>query len=102
MVVFVLQGCTHWEAETEEDTITMLGLAFEPREWEVTVGTTVTWVNEQEFDHTTTSDIGLWDSGVMGLGDEFSYTFEQIGEYPYHCEFHVEENMTGVIIVTED
>jgi plastocyanin len=76
MVGCILQGCAHWEAETKEDTITMLGLAFEPRELGVTLGTTVTWVNEQEFDHTTTSDIGLWNSGVMGLGDEYSYTFE--------------------------
>lgn len=62
----------------------------------VKAGTTVTWVNKDDTAHTTTSNSGLWNSGVMAVGSSFSYTFSTAGTYPYHCNIHP---MTGTIEV---
>jgi plastocyanin len=62
----------------------------------VAAGTTVTWHNIDDTDHTSTSDTGIWNSGVIPVGSTFSYTFKTPGTYPYHCLIHP---MQGTIVV---
>lgn len=62
----------------------------------VKVGTTVTWMNIDDTEHTSTSNSGAWDSGVIGVGHSYSVTFNQTGTYPYHCNIHP---MTATIVV---
>jgi plastocyanin len=62
----------------------------------VKAGTTVTWVNNDDTVHTSTSDSGLWDSGIIQIGSSFSHTFSTAGTFPYHCNVHP---MTGTIVV---
>jgi plastocyanin len=64
----------------------------------VKVGASVTWTNKSDNEHTVTSDDGLFDTSLVG-GDTFSFTFDQPGEFPYHCEIH--RGMKGRIIVVE-
>jgi plastocyanin len=66
---------------------------------EVKVGETVTWINDDSGRHTVTSKDGFFDSGMMGKGQSFSYTFDKEGEYTYHCEPH--PNMVGTVVVIE-
>lgn len=74
--------------------------SFSPNPVEVKVGETVTWINDDSGRHTVTSkDDGVFDSGMMGKGQSFSYTFDKAGEYPYFCEPH--PNMVGTVVVTE-
>ncbi|MGH2639534.1 MAG: hypothetical protein ACRDF4_09685, partial [Rhabdochlamydiaceae bacterium] len=40
----------------------------------VKAGTTITWVNKDNTDHTVTSNTGLFDSGIIPVGKSFSYT----------------------------
>ena len=67
----------------------------------VHVGDTVTWVNSDNLPHTVTSvsptgaqtptpedEDGLFDSGFMSGGDEWSHTFDVKGEYYYYCQLH--------------
>ena len=71
-----------------------------PNPVEVKVGETVTWINDDSGRHTVTSkDDGVFDSGMMGKGQSFSYTFDKAGEYPYFCSPH--PNMVGTVVVTE-
>ena len=73
---------------------------FEPGNITVPVGTTVTWVLAAGG-HSTTSDDGLWDSGVLREpGASFSYTFAQPGTYSYHCMPHQAVGMVGSVTVT--
>jgi quinohemoprotein ethanol dehydrogenase len=51
-------------------------------------GTTITWTNDGPSQHTTTSDNGVWDSGLLSAGDTFSYTFNDQGVYYYFCRPH--------------
>jgi plastocyanin len=73
--------------------------SFSPNPVEVKVGETVTWINDDSGRHTVTSKDGFFDSGMMGKGQSFSYTFDKAGEYTYHCEPH--PNMVGTVVVIE-
>ena len=66
-------------------------------------GTTVTWTNDEDSLHTVTSGTpatpsGLFDSGEIDTGVEFTYTFADEGTYPFFCARH--DFMTGVVTVT--
>lgn len=73
--------------------------SFSPNPVEVKVGETVTWVNDDSGRHTVTSEDGVFDSGMMGKGQAFSFTFDKAGEYLYHCSPH--PGMEGTVVVTE-
>ena len=65
-----------------------------PLNAQVTVGTTVVWVNDDVVGHTVQSSdgegnvIGLFNSPVLNTGDRFPYTFEEPGVYNYFCTLH--------------
>ncbi len=65
----------------------------------VSMGTTVTWVNNDGVPHTATSDTGVWDSGILGSGQSFSFMFAQMGTFPYHCAIHGVASMSGTVVV---
>ena len=76
--------------------INIVNFAFSPNTVNINVNDSViwTWVGSP---HTTTSDTGLWDSGVFGTGHTFSRTFSSAGSFPFHCTVH--PFMTGTITV---
>ena len=57
----------------------------------------VTWTNNDDKPHTITSDTGDFDSGPIGPGEQWTWTFIQAGTYDYHCTYH--EEMTGTVEV---
>ena len=71
--------------------------AFEPAEVRVRAGERVTWVNCDEDPHTSTADGGSWSSPLLVPGDAFTQVFDEVGEFPYHCEPH--PFMTGRVVV---
>jgi plastocyanin len=92
------------EAAVEGQTITVdiEKFAFGDGELTITPGTTVVWENYDSAPHTVTADNGLFDSGRLGKGDEFSFTFTEEGEYPYYCRSHGGaggQGMAGKVIV---
>jgi len=92
------------EGEAMTTTVEVVDSAFEPAELSVAAGTTVVWSHEGNAPHTVTADDGAFDSGTLNSGDTFEFTFEEPGEYPYHCTFHGGaggEGMAGTITVTE-
>ena len=76
---------------------------FEPKALTVKAGTKVVWGNEGQRPHTITADNGAFNSGNLGTGASFSFTFAQAGTYPYYCEYHGGpggQGMAGTITVT--
>ena len=66
----------------------------------VTVGTTVTWVNEDpNMMHTVTAVDGSFDSGFFNTGETWSYTFTEVGEFEYFCLPH--PWMRGKVVVVD-
>jgi plastocyanin len=88
-----------------EGSVTSIGIRdnqFSPGELTITAGTTVSWQHEGSFPHTVTADDGQFDSGNLEGGDSYSFTFDEPGEYPYHCQYHGNPGgagMSGLIIV---
>jgi len=62
--------------------------AFAPTSVTVKVGDTITWTNRDAFSHTSTSDTGAWDTGVITAGASRSVTFTSAGTFAYHCSIH--------------
>src|SRR5438477_7859223 len=62
--------------------------AFAPTTTTIKVGDTVTWTNRDAFSHTSTSDTGAWNTGVITAGASGSFTFMSAGTFAYHCSIH--------------
>jgi len=72
---------------------------FTPTEIVVAPGTTVTW-RSVGGSHTTTSENGLWDSvDRLPVGESYSFTFNDVGEYAFFCRPHQDQGMTGKVVV---
>ncbi len=61
---------------------------YDPPSIVVSTGDTVIWENTGSTDHTVTADDGSFDSGMISTGGTYEFTFEEEGEFPYHCEPH--------------
>lgn len=98
MLVLCLSSC---KKEPGPNEVYMRGSKFNPSTITVTVGTTVTWTNNERGSnapvHTVTSDSAFFDSGDLFKGKTFQYTFSTKGEFSYHCKHHA--GMTGRVIV---
>lgn len=82
------------------------GEFYNPNSVETTVGSLVTWNNDDNLLHTVTSGVvendtpkpdGRFDSGILDAGDSFPFVFDAAGEYPYYCMLH--PWMTGQVTV---
>lgn len=71
--------------------------AFSPASLQVSAGTEVTFVNCDAIAHTSTSDAGAWDSGLLQPRTSFRRVFGEAGSFPYHCEPH--PAMKGAVVV---
>jgi plastocyanin len=73
--------------------------SYNPNPIEIKVGDTVTWINDDSSAHTvTSSNDSTFDSDIMRRGETFTFTFDNVGEYPYFCTLH--PSMVGTVIVT--
>jgi plastocyanin len=73
------------------------GEFFSPNNVQTTVGSMVTWKNDDSASHTVTSGLvqankptpdGRFDSSVINAGQSFRFVFDKAGEYPYYCSIH--------------
>ena len=97
-------GTTHLQAV--EHNVSIVGTQFTPANIVITEGDVVRWTNNSILTHTSTSGNscspnGIWNSGVIGIGKQFSFTFTTPGNYPYYCIPHCLIGMTGLVIVNE-
>ena len=82
---------------TNTATVNIDNFAFAPPTLTVTVGTTVTWKNEDYSPHRIGDKNGTFKSAALDTDDTFSHTFAAPGEYPYICTIH--PYMVGKIVV---
>jgi plastocyanin/uncharacterized membrane protein YozB (DUF420 family) len=93
------------EPSSAPNTVTVLMDRFQFRESRVIIkrGWSVVWVNQEVAKHTVTSDDGkTYHSGSMPQGAQFSFTFDQLGTFPYYCRFHGDRggvDMAGSVVV---
>jgi plastocyanin len=72
---------------------------FEPVVIEVPAGTTVTWINDDNFTHNVQFSGGMdWTSPSLKPGESATLRFNESGTYAYQCVFH-SQNMRGQVVV---
>jgi uncharacterized repeat protein (TIGR02543 family) len=79
---------------------------FTPTNLVIAPGDTVTWLNMATTPHDTThADFAnaVWAAPAFGKGETFSFTFNQIGQYPYVCATHFFDHpeQTGLVVVAQ-
>ncbi|MFZ0510690.1 MAG: plastocyanin/azurin family copper-binding protein [Candidatus Nitrosopolaris sp.] len=77
---------------------------YNPSSLSIPVGTTVTWTNSDNTEHTVTqgnpsgnTPQNGFDSGLLAPGKTFTHTFDTIGTIQYYCTLH--PTMLGEVIV---
>jgi len=75
----------------------MTTTAYSPNPLTVSVGTTVTWTNNDTTTHNSTSNNGAFATPSIGPGASASFTFQSAGSFAYHCTIH--PGMVGTITV---
>jgi plastocyanin len=91
------------EKPSDPNTVFISNYMFNPTPLKVKKGTRVTWTNHDIAKHNIVVDGGMPaggpDSQVFGKNESFSFTFDTVGIYKYHCAPH--PYMHGVVEVTE-
>ena len=71
---------------------------FDPRQVEVAVGGSVTWVNDDATEHRLASTSpNVIDSPLIGKAGAYTQGFATPGEFRYYCTIH--NSMKGVVVV---
>ena len=77
---------------------------YNPSPLSVPVGTTVTWINNDNTGHTVTegnpssnTPPNGFDSGILAPGKTFTHTFDKPGTIQYYCTLH--PTMMGEVVV---
>jgi plastocyanin len=109
MTIFMLTACTKSNDMTGSgnqnpppstkgaNEVFIVGMSFSPETLTVPVNTTVKWTNKDGIAHTVTSTTALFNSGSIGNGGTFTYTFTTAGTYSYYCAIH--PTMVGEVVV---
>lgn len=74
--------------------------AYKPAAIRVKAGTTVRWTNRDSVEHNVVADQKSSDaplSELLAKGKSYSFTFNKVGTYSYHCAPH--PYMKGTVIV---
>ena len=88
-------------------TIDLKNIQFTQAKVIISSGTMVTWVNDDPVEHFINSDphpshnvLPELNSEGMETGDTFSYTFDEPGEWSYHCSAHADVMRGNVVVVS--
>jgi plastocyanin len=91
-------GCGRPVTDSHGTTVHIRNFCFRPTVLHTKVGGSVTWVNDDPFDHTVSGANAAWGSYEALAGSvSVTYRFTRPGAYPYVCLFH--PGMTGAVVV---
>ena len=90
-------------SEKAENVIEIKNFKFVPEKMTIKKGTTITWKNFDNTKHNVIFDdesAGEVEGGkLISNGEQVSFTFNEVGDFPYHCMPH--PYMKGSVTVTE-
>ncbi len=90
-------------SETTKNVIEIKNFKFAPEKMTIKKGTTITWKNFDNTKHNVVFDDGsagkVEGGKLISNGEEVSFTFSEVGEFPYHCMPH--PYMKGSVTVTQ-
>ncbi len=77
------------------NSISIVNFSFNPQVLNIHKGDTVVWTNKDSVPHQIAG--GNFNSPAISNGQIYSFVFNDIGTFDYHCAIH--PSMTGTIIV---
>jgi plastocyanin len=84
---------------TTANEVAVQQFQFKPETVTVAAGTTVTWTNQDGFDHSVVDRQETFRGDPFGSGETFTHTYDDPGTYEYFCGIH--NSMTGTVVVTD-
>ncbi len=96
------KGADKGEKREDEkgDKISIKEMKFSPATISVKLGTTVTWTNKDDHDHTVVANDESFKSGNLSHGETFEHKFEKKGKFKYACSYH--PRMKATVVVTDE
>lgn len=100
-----LSQAANGQNDSKATSVTIQDMSFQPAKITVKKGTTVTWTNKDDVGHNVVSDNDAPAGGppktanLIGKNEVFSFTYDTVGTFPYHCTPH--PFMQGTVEVTE-
>lgn len=89
IIILVMMGCKKQDPGTPgENEIFLEYKTYHPTQRSIKVGTTITFINKDNANHTVTSTNKTFDSGTIKSGESFSYTFNTAGIFYFYCNYH--------------
>ena len=79
-------------------TVVIRNFAFKPANITIKAGDTITWVNEDDAQHSAWDLNNQFDTGLLSKGQSAALTFASAGTFGYRCRPH--GNMRGSITST--
>jgi plastocyanin len=79
--------------------VTIQNFSFNPASITIKKGDTVVWTNKDPMGHTVTGNNGGPASQTISTNGTYSFTFNDVGTFGYHCSIH--PSMKGTVVVTE-
>lgn len=76
--------------DKKEVAVGIVDFDFSEKNIKIKKGTTVTWTNNGDVEHNAQKD---------GVGETYSFTFSEAGEFPYHCAPHSDSMMANITVV---
>ena len=104
-ILFILAGftmsCKKQEQESPgENEIFIEYKTYRPTQRAIAKGTTITFINKDNANHTATSTSKVFDSGAIKSGESFSHTFNDAGVFYFYCNYHSSSSQEqGAIVV---
>ena len=83
------------------------GNCFDPQRLNITLGTAVNWVNDDNVDHfvrlgAAAGQLETTEPSSLKPGESFSYTFEELGEWDYRCgDSQLTEGAASILVEEE-
>lgn len=88
------------EEGRKEYIVEITNFAFSPAKLEIKAGDRVKFINKDEIKHSATADDSSFDTGLMAQDEDKTVTFDDAGEFAYHCMPH--PGMQATIIVSDE
>lgn len=79
-------------------TVVIKDFSFQPANITIKAGDTITWVNQDDAQHSAWDLNNQFDTGLLGKGQSAALTFASAGTFSYRCRPH--GNMRGTITIT--
>lgn len=77
--------------------VTIKNRKYSPATVKVLKGGTITWVNQDQHEHTVAEEDGVFKSDEIKPGKSYKFTFDKVGRYKYACKLH--PRMKGIVEV---